>query len=445
MRGQGTVRVIVDGYHLDEHNALLFEGHRRTLDHRDFAVATWDLGRYRGHRAYVEWVDEGKGSLEVDWLAASDEEAVEIADAATDGPQVGDEGDHRTWIALLAQPMPEPTRYLGMVDGSPWPEFVRTRGVTNLLGEPAPAGLITSVDGEALGASEGRVDRLVMARRIVDPNHPLTARVMANRIWHHLMGRGIVTSVDDFGALGAPPTDPHLLDHLADRFRSDWSVKRLVRAIMLSNTYAMSSRLRPEVASIDPTNALHHRAELRRLDAESLRDAMLAIAGRLDPTAGGPGVPTHLNEFMDGRGRPGASGPVDGAGRRSVYLEVRRNFPDPFLVAFDMPIPTTTVGKRNRSNVPGQALALLNAPFVHAISGDWAERVATSDGSVGERVAGMFEAAFGRSASEAERVRGEAFVRAEVIARGGEGEPAAEDWAALAHVLFNAKEFLFVD
>ncbi len=445
LRGKGMVRIIVDGYHLDEHNALLFEGHRRSIDHANFSVETWDLARFRGHRAHIEWSDEGPGTLEIDWLAASDRAEAPTLAGASDGSVVGDEADRVALVELAARPVPEPERYLGMVDGSPWPEFVRTRGVTNLIGEPAPPGLIESIDREAFADAESAPDRLAIARRIVDPNHPLTARVMANRIWHHLMGRGIVTSVDDFGALGAPPTDPALLDHLADRFRSDWSVKRLIRSIVLSSTYAMSSRQRPELAAIDPTNALPHRAEVRRLDAESLRDAMLLIAGRLDATLGGPGVPTHLTEFMDGRGRPGRSGPVDGDGRRSVYLEVRRNFPDPFLVAFDMPIPTTTVGRRNRSNVPGQALALLNAPFVHAMSRQWGERVAARTGSVGERIEAMFEAAFGRPARDAERASAEAFLAAEIVARGGQGDPGPEEWAALAHVLFNAKEFLFID
>jgi hypothetical protein len=445
LRGKGTVRIIVDGYHLDEHNALLFDGHRRSIDHANFSVETWDLERFRGHRAHVEWIDDGPGVLEVDWLAASDRPDAPPLDGASDGAVLGDEADRVAILELAARPVPEPERYLGMVEGSPWPEFVRTRGVTNLIGEPAPPGLIESIDREAFADVESSPDRLAIAQRIVDPNHPLTARVMANRVWHHLIGRGIVTSVDDFGALGAPPTDPELLDHLADRFRADWSVKRLIRSIVLSSTYAMSSRQRPELASIDPTNALPHRAELRRLDAESLRDAMLLIAGRLDQTLGGPGVPTHLTEFMDGRGRPGRSGPVDGDGRRSVYLEVRRNFPDPFLIAFDMPIPTTTVGRRNRSNVPGQALALLNAPFVHAMSQQWGERVAARTGSVGERIADMFEAAFGRPARDAERASAEAFLAAEVVARGREGDPGPEEWAALAHVLFNAKEFLFID
>jgi hypothetical protein len=172
---------------------------------------------------------------------------------------------------------------------------------------------------------------------------------------------------------------------------------------------------------------------------------MLVLAGCLDPTAGGPGGATHLTEFMDGRGRPGASGPVDGGGRRSVYLEVRRNFPDPFLSSFDLPIPTSPVGRRNRSNVPGQALAMLNAPLVHEMARLWGERVAAEPGTVAERASGMVERAFARPARPDELERMVAFVQEDAASRGVPDAPDAAAFAGLAHVLFNAKEFLVLD
>jgi len=442
IRGRGTVRVIVDGYHLDEHNPLLFEGYRRSIDRPDgFGIETWDLSRSLGRRAYLEWTDPGPGSLEIDWILATDDPAPPASPAPEPERAFGTPDDAAALAALDARPAPEPARALAIEDGTPWSEFIHRRGSTRELGEEVAPGLVASLDPAGVAAPG---DRLDLAARLADPTHPLVARVMANRVWHHLFGRGIVSSVDDFGALGTPPSDPALLDHLADRFRRDWSVKGLVRSIVLSATYAMSARGDPAGDERDPLNEIPHRAALRRLEAEALRDAMLALAGRLDPVVGGPGVPTHLRPSMDGRGRPAESGPLDGAGRRSVYLEVRRNFPDPLLAAFDLPIPTATVGRRHRSNVPGQALALLNAPFVREMARAWGERIAAEEGPVEARVSRMSERAFGRPARAAELLACVDFLDADARARGLE-RPDPEAWAGLALVFLNAKEFLFLD
>jgi hypothetical protein len=256
------------------------------------------------------------------------------------------------------------------------------------------------------------------------------------------MGRGLVPTPDDFGALGAAPTHPALLDWLALDFMRDWDIKRLVRQIALSATFAQSGTSSEQSESLDPTNALLHRAFIRRLDAESVRDAMLALAGRLDRTMGGPGVPTHLTEFMTGRGRPGQSGPLDGNGRRSVYLEVRRNFADSFLATFDLPVPTTTVGRRHESNVPAQALAMMNAPLVHELAARWGACAGAScDGSPASIVriaASMLQDAWGREPATEQVDRCVAFVQAE-------GGPSPAAWSALAHAILNTKQFLFID
>jgi len=268
------------------------------------------------------------------------------------------------------------------------------------------------------------------------------ARVMVNRLWQHVMGRGLVPTPDDFGALGAAPSHPELLDWLAADFMSDWDIKRLVRQIALSATFAQSGIASEQAEAIDPTNALLHRAFIRRLDAESVRDAMLALAGGLDRSMGGPGVPTHLTEFMTGRGRPGQSGPIDGHGRRSVYLEVRRNFADSFLATFDLPVPTTTVGRRHESNVPAQALAMMNAPLVHELAARWGARAeARCDGSsasIARVAAGMLTEAWGRDPATTDIDRCVAFVQAE-------GGPSLAAWSALAHAILNTKQFLFID
>src|SRR5262249_47487709 len=182
-------------------------------------------------------------------------------------------------------------------------------------------------------AGSGRLD---LARRIADPANPLTARAAVNRVWHHVFGRGLVPSVDNLGALGDRPSHPELLDDLADRFvRDGWSIKRVVRELVLSSTFRMASHSSSEAEASDPDDRLLHRMRVRRLEAEAIRDAILAVAGRLDGRMGGPGVEVHLTSFMDNYGdnygRPKTSGPLDGDGRRSVYLSVRRNFLTPIL------------------------------------------------------------------------------------------------------------------
>jgi hypothetical protein len=257
-----------------------------------------------------------------------------------------------------------------------------------------------------------------------------------------LFGRGIVTSVDNFGVLGERPTHPELLDYLAGQFvREGWSVKKLIRALVLSRAYRMSSRPEAGADQADPQNLLLHRMRVRRLEGEAIRDALLAISGRISPQLYGAPIPIHLTAFQDGRGRP-HSGPLDGDGRRSIYLAERRNFLSPLLLAFDMPTPFSTVGRRTVSNVPAQALILMNDPFVHQQAELWARRVLAQRGTAEERVAAMYHRALGRPASAAE-------LRAclEFLERQSTADSASDDlaaWADLAHVLFNAKEFIFL-
>lgn len=192
---------------------------------------------------------------------------------------------------------------------------------------------------------------------------------------------------------------------------------------------------------MDPQNRLLHRQNVRRLEAEAIRDAMLAVSGRLDRSLGGPGVLPHLTEHQVGRGRP-SSGPLDGNGRRSIYLQVRRNFLNPMFAAFDYPTPFTTIGKRSVSNVPAQALVMLNNPFVLQQAEQWAKwTLAEPNRSSAERVQSMYAAAFGRPADREEIDLALAFVRAAAKEHGND----VKAWADFAHVLFNAKEFIFVE
>jgi hypothetical protein len=334
---------------------------------------------------------------------------------------------------------------VAMLDGSGVDESVFVRGSPKAPGERAPRRLLEALVGrEPLTPARGS-GRLELARQMTDPAvNPLVARVMVNRVWHHLFGRGIVASVDNFGLLGEKPTHPELLDHLADRFvKEGWSVKGLVRELVLTSTYRMASDPSPDAEKIDPSNLLLQRMRLRRLEGEAIRDAMLAVSGRLNAKVYGPSVPIYLTPFLEGRGRP-ATGPLDGDGRRSLYLAVRRNFLSPLLLAFDTPIPFSTVGRRSVSNVPAQALILLNDPFVQQQADVWARRVLSRPGPAAGRVEGMYVSAFGRPPTEGERAACLAFLEGQAKRYAVSAED-ARVWADLAHTLFNVKDFIFVN
>jgi hypothetical protein len=291
---------------------------------------------------------------------------------------------------------------------------------------------------------------MALARQFVDPANPLTSRVMVNRVWQHLMGRGIVPSSDNFGVLGQEPTHPELLDHLATQFMQDgWSIKRLIRSIMLSDTYQQGSGVRGQESGVDPQNLLFHRQNIKRLEGEAIRDSILAISGRLDRKQFGPSVPVHLTPFMQGRGRPGASGPLDGNGRRSIYIAIRRNFLSPMMLAFDTPIPFSTVGRRNVSNVPAQALILMNDPFVAEQAHVWAKKLlADKDGTPESRVRRIYLEAFSREPTSEETAAAIGFLESQGAEYGLAADQATRDervWADFGHVIFNVKEFVFVN
>ncbi len=342
-----------------------------------------------------------------------------------------------------------------MWDGSGCDEWFLIRGNPKTPRAPIPRRWLGVLGGNQYQAPASGSGRLDLARHLVDPRHPLTARVYVNRLWHHLMGRGLVATVDNFGALGERPTHPELLDYLARTFiEAGWSTKHLVRRIVLSSTYRMDSvPSDPQAENGDPANRLWHRMEIKRLEGEPLRDAMLAISGRLEYRMYGPSVPIHLTPFMQGRGRPSVGGPLDGAGRRSIYIAVRRNFLSPMMLAFDTPQPFSTVGRRAVSNVPAQALILMNDPFVGQQTKQWAERLLTesqgcsSDAAFARAIQKAFIQAFGRFANDEELTLAHQFFASQAGAYGLSFAQARSDrrvWADFCHALWNTKEFIFV-
>jgi hypothetical protein len=335
-----------------------------------------------------------------------------------------------------------------MMEGNGVDEYLLVRGKHQTPKDAVPRRFLESIAGpEPIACAQGS-GRLQLARLLTDPENPLLARVLVNRVWHHLFGRGIVATVDNFGWLGQRPTHPELLDDLAAAFiREDrWSLKRLLRRLVLSRTYAMSSKPADTAAEErDPENLLLHRMNLQRLEGEAIRDAMLAVSGRLDLRMFGPSVPLHPSQFVEARGLRNERGPLDGDGRRSIYVAARRNFLPMMMTAFDTPTPFTTVGRRNVSNVPGQMLFLMNDPFVHQQAEVWARRLLTEmpDVPPDERVRQLFLAAFSREPSETEITRCRAMLR-EVSGDAGDKTSTLASWAEVCHALFGVKEFMYV-
>jgi len=373
-----------------------------------------------------------------------------------------------TWQSSLAPAMLEGNgvdEYLLVRGNSNTPKDLVARRFLEALGghagnarsanQPVTAGKGSEVESPSGGSTETTSSstindstryfsgsgRLELAREIL--HSPLASRVAVNRIWHHLFGRGIVPSVDNFGVLGLPPSHPELLDHLAVEFeRQGWSTKAMIKSLILSRTYQMSSHP-TDAETPDPNNTLWHRMPMKRLEGEVIRDSLLAVSGRFNPKMYGPGVPIHLTEFMQGRGRPGGSGPLDGDGRRSIYIAVRRNFLSPMMLAFDTPSPFSTVGRRTNSNVPAQALILMNDPFVISQAHLWADRLlAESTQATDQRIDRMYLTAFSRPPTDNERLEAKGFLQQ---FGGDTPDSQKEAWINLCHVMLNVKEFVFVE
>jgi len=346
---------------------------------------------------------------------------------------------------LVSQIKRDSRTAMAMLDGSPDDEYVFVRGNHRSRGDDVPRRFLEALGGLETPTPETGSGRLQLARQITDPKrNPFVSRVLVNRLWHHLFGRGIVPSTDDFGVLGQTPTHPDLLDHLAGRLvANEWSVKATIKEIILSRSYQMSSETRGPEEVKDPANALWHRANLRRLQSESIRDALLFVSGRLDPKMYGNSVPTYLTAFMEGRGRPG-KGPLDGNGRRSIYLSVRRNFLSPFMLAFDTPSPFNAVGRRTTSNVPSQGLILMNDPFVVGQATLWGKKLLKEYSDSSSRIQSLYESAFSRPPSKLEMDATQSFLVEQAKLHGVSPDHELP-WKDLAHAIINAKEFIFLN
>ncbi len=322
---------------------------------------------------------------------------------------------------------------------------VAVRGNYREQGELAPRGFLSAVEITNQPKVKAGSGRLELAQWIASPDNPLTARVMVNRIWHHLFGRGLVASVDNFGMTGKLPSHPQLLDSLALQFvRDKWSVKRMVRAIMLSRAYQLSSARDAKNVEIDPDNDHFWRASPRRLEAETIRNAILTVSGQIDLKRPTGSTVTALGDQL-ARGIPTEKiQPPSNHG--SVYLPVVRDYVPELFDLFDFPSPSLVSGRRSVTNVPAQALYLRNSKFVaeqtqHAAKRLLAAKQATDDS---QRVELATRWALGRAASPDE-LAGALKLVEQIRAVKREGADRNVDaWAAWFHTLFTTAEFRYL-
>ena len=325
---------------------------------------------------------------------------------------------------------------------------IRIRGESQKPGDAVPRGFVTVGSiGQPPQIEIGHSGRLEMARWIASRDNPLTSRVIVNRIWRHLFGNGIVRTVDNFGALGETPSHPELLDYLAGKFIDDgWSVKKMIRQIVLSHTYQLSSQHDATSNDKDPENILLWRHDARRLDAEAVRDALLAVGGHLDasPAVGSPVTKHGNNEVRNGTDRVFSQFEFK---HRSVYLPMVRNAEPEILTTFDLPDTELVVGDRSVTTVPAQSLFLMNSRFVVEQAQGLAERVLASDGlSDSQRMDIAYRIALNRGPTAEEQARALRFVSESVSAESGKKAASPNQvWKELCQALLASAEFRYVE
>ena len=343
-------------------------------------------------------------------------------------------------------PAPLPSA-MAVADGPVVNCQINLRGDPERLGEEVSRGFLTCLTVPAKAPAAEASGRLELAHWIASAQNPLTARVAVNRIWLHLFGRGLVETPDNFGALSEPPSHPELLDHLAQRFRQQGgSMKQLIRALVLSRTYQLSCGQDPTARARDPENRYYGHMNRRRLEAEALADAMLAVSGRLDRTIGGTLLGTNTP--------PGAVDPVmpdtgPTSNRRSLYSPVGRNRLSDLFQVFDFPDPQTVAARRHTTAAPTQALFMLNSPLVSEQARKWAEvLLARPLANDSERIQVAYLTAFGRPPSRNETQRALAFLGGGAsgsTTTGTAGDSMLQNWQGLCHALFASTEFRFLD
>jgi hypothetical protein len=312
------------------------------------------------------------------------------------------------------------------------------RGNPHDLGEEVPRGVLHQLGSadDACMPEESSSGRRELARWITRPGHPLTSRVMVNRVWRwHFGGKALVNSPDDFGTRGDEPTHPKLLDHLALQFEEKgWSLKKLHRAILLSQTWQMGASHPDEsaMATIDPENKLYWRTEARRLEAEAFRDAVLAVSGQLNRDAPPEAPPQVKSQDPSPQDLAANRKTYEDYPHRSVYLPVVRCHLYDLLTLLDFPNAAAPVGERNETTVPTQALLMLNNPWLTQQAGLLADRV-------GKNVDMLYETLYARTPTKDEVQNADDFLKRYAALK---DERSA--WTSLCQTLIISNEFLYV-
>jgi hypothetical protein len=330
---------------------------------------------------------------------------------------------------------------MGMREGEPRDAELRVGGIASDYGEAPPRGKFDlpglppfpNVPADASG-------RLELARWIASPTHPLTARVMANRVWQHLFGRGLVETVDNFGTTGREPSHPELLDHLAIRLvENGWSVKKLVRSIMLSRTYGLDGGAQPVALEKDPDNTLYWRSTPRRLELEPIRDSLLFVSGALEMEPPAPGHLSGMNSRGNGRLR---SSLHFGSPYRTVYLPVLRDLLPDEYATFDFPDPSGVNGLRHVTTAPPQALFFMNSEFVDDAAARTADHLIATVGDESARIVAAYRLILGRDPLAEEKNEAAALLAA--LDGSGRQDPEHHRWSAFLQSLFATAEFRYV-
>ena len=414
----------------------------RCHDHKYEPIPTADYYSLHGIFASVKRIhplDQDRQPLLAGYQAteaqkADFEKQVELAKKNWTGKEKRANAFRDTKIASLLLFHPGAPVHAMVVRENPQP----TEPIISLRGDPASPGaavprrFLKVLDSEQEPFSPDNSGRLELANKIVGADNPLTARVFVNRVWGMLMGSHLVATASDFGLQGARPSHPEVLDMLAHDFVAHgWSVKHLVRTIVLSRTYQQESLHRPDMVALDPKNQQLWRANRKRLNIEAIRDSLLAVSGNLDPTP---------------RGRSAILWGDDYTRRRSLYGYINRFNLDPTLRAFDFPAPMQTQGSRVESIVAAQTLFTMNSPFVFDQAAAIIEALGfRSSLADTERVNRLFRAVFQRLASEQEVATILQFVK---IQREGASESPEKNqaaWQLVAQALMMSNEFHYLD
>ncbi|MDX1984503.1 MAG: DUF1549 and DUF1553 domain-containing protein [Bryobacteraceae bacterium] len=350
-------------------------------------------------------------------------------------------------LSLELKPPSMPKAY-GVKEGEGHDAKMHYKGDPKKTGDAAPRGWLTVLGGQKLAPEEKGSGRRQLADWIAAPDNPLTARVMVNRIWQWHMGKGLVATPNDFGARGEAPSHPELLDWLAAQFaESGYSVKSMHKRIMLTRAYQLASAHDAANAGKDPKNIYLWRFDRRRLEAEEIRDSMLAVSGQLDPTPGGdhPFPPLHQWTYSQHR----QFFAVYDHNKRSVYLMQQRLRKHPLLELFDPADPNASTGVRNSNVTALQALSLMNNDFIHKQADEFAVRVGMAHPDTPGRIQHAYQLALGRPATPAEVMEGSRFLTQAAVALKDSGLPAErQPRAALSsylRTLLSSDEFFFVD